>query len=141
MIPNVFTAFPDIKEIDVYATMTLAKEVGGDFYDFFFIDEIHFAMVIADVSVKGVPAALFMMISKILLNDRAMIGGTPSDILAFVNDRLYASNLADMFVTAWFGILDISTGVVTAANAGHEYPAITNTEGVFDFIKINMDLY
>ncbi len=135
MIPNVFPAFPDIKEIDVYATMTPAKEVGGDFYDFFFVDETHFAMVIADVSGKGVPAALFMMISKILLNDRAMIGGTPSDILAFVNDRLYASNLADMFVTVWFGILDINTGVVMAANAGHEYPAITNTDGIFELHK------
>ena len=135
MVPNIFPAFPERKEFDVYAAMYTAKEVGGDFYDFFLIDEKHLAMVMADVSGKGVPAALFMMASKILIGDRTILGGTPAEILTFVNDRICSSNQADMFVTVWLGILDIETGKVIASNAGHEYPAIRRNGGKFELMK------
>jgi sigma-B regulation protein RsbU (phosphoserine phosphatase) len=135
MVPNIFPAFPERKEFDIHAGMYTAKEVGGDFYDFFLIDEKHLAMVMADVSGKGVPAALFMMASKILINDRALMGGTPAEILAFVNDRICSNNKAEMFVTVWLGILDIETGNVIAANAGHEYPAIRKSGGQFELLK------
>ena len=135
MVPNIFPAFPDKKEFDVFGAMYTAKEVGGDFYDFFLIDEKHLAVVMADVSGKGVPAALFMMASKILINDRAIMGGTPSEILEFVNDRICSSNQAEMFVTVWLGILDIETGKVIAANAGHEYPAVCRKGEGFELLK------
>ncbi|WP_316608747.1 SpoIIE family protein phosphatase [uncultured Ruminococcus sp.] len=135
MVPNIFPAFPERKEFDVYASMNTAKEVGGDFYDFFLVDEKHLAMVMADVSGKGVPAALFMMASKILINDRALMGGTPAEILAFVNDRICSNNQAEMFVTVWLGILEIDTGRVIAANAGHEYPAIRRNGGKYELLK------
>ena len=135
MVPNIFPAFPERKEFEVYASMNTAKEVGGDFYDFFLIDEKHLAMVMADVSGKGVPAALFMMASKILINDRALMGGTPAEILSFVNDRICSNNQAEMFVTVWLGILDIDTGNVIAANAGHEYPAIRRNGKRFELLR------
>lgn len=126
----------DLKEkIDIYAEMTPAKEVGGDFYDYFMIDENHLAIVIADVSGKGVPAALFMMISKMLIKHTALNGGNPSKILMTVNNRLCEENSLDMFVTVWLGILNISTGEVIAASAGHEYPFITNAEGNYELLK------
>ncbi|MBQ9531859.1 MAG: PP2C family protein-serine/threonine phosphatase [Eubacterium sp.] len=135
MVPNIFPAFPERKEFDIYGSMHTAKEVGGDFYDFFLIDEKHLAMVMADVSGKGVPAALFMMASKILINDRALMGGTPAEILEFVNDRICSNNQAEMFVTVWLGILDIETGKVIAANAGHEYPVIYRKGEIFELLK------
>ena len=116
--------FPARKEFEIFATMTPAKEVGGDFYDFFTVDDDHIALVMADVSGKGVPAALFMAISKSLIRTRTQMGGTPSEILADVNNRLCEINDADLFVTVWLGILELSTGKITASNAGHEYPAI-----------------
>ncbi|MBQ4416380.1 MAG: SpoIIE family protein phosphatase, partial [Butyrivibrio sp.] len=122
MLPNIYPAFPDRKEFDIYATMTPAKEVGGDFYDFFLIDDMHLGIVMADVSGKGVPAALFMMISKILVQNVAMTGKSPAEVLQAVNEQICSNNRDEMFVTVWFGILDIATGTVTAANAGHEYP-------------------
>ena len=133
-LPNVFPAFPDRPEFDIYASMVPAKEVGGDFYDFFMIDEDHLALVIADVSGKGVPAALFMMSSKILINDHAMMGGTPAEILESVNRRVSADNHAHMFVTVWLGILEISTGRLTTASAGHEYPMV-NLHGKYELLK------
>lgn len=135
MVPNIFPAFPERKEFDVYAGMYTAKEVGGDFYDFFLIDDKHLAMVMADVSGKGVPAALFMMASKILINDRAIMGGTPAEILQFVNDRICSNNQAEMFVTVWLGILDLDTGKVIAANAGHEYPVIRKAGEKYELFK------
>ena len=134
MVPNIFPAFPDREEFDIYAAMYTAKEVGGDFYDFFLIDEDHLAMVMADVSGKGVPAALFMMASKILISDRALMGGTPGEILDFVNNRICSKNIDEMFITVWLGILDIKTGKVIAANAGHEYPAIRKSGGEFEVL-------
>ncbi len=135
MVPTIFPAFPDNDEFDIYAAMHTAREVGGDFYDFFLIDDNHLAMVIADVSGKGIPAALFMMASKILISDRAMMGGTPSEILSFVNERICSNNVADMFVTVWLGILEIDSGKVIAANAGHEYPAVRKIDGEFEVLK------
>ena len=124
MLPNHFPAFPERKEFDLYAVMDPAKEVGGDFYDFFLIDDDHLALVMADVSGKGVPAALFMVVSKTLIKDVTLSGqyGSPAEILYDVNDRLCDGNKDDMFVTAWLGILTISTGKLISACAGHEYP-------------------
>ena len=128
------TVFPDRPEFDLYASMDPAKEVGGDFYDFFMIDDDHLAIVIADVSGKGVPAALFMMSSKIYINDHATIGGSPAEILERVNKLVYANNKAHMFVTVWLGILEISTGKLTSSSAGHEYPMI-NQNGKYEVLK------
>ena len=135
MMPNVFPAFPERDEFDLYATMDPAREVGGDFYDFFFVDDDHLAIVMSDVSGKGVPAALFMMVSKLALKHRAMQGGTPGEILADVNQQLCDGNRQNMFVTTWLGILDIDTGELVTANAGHEYPAICRENGSFELFK------
>ncbi len=134
-IPNDFPAFPDRRDFDIYASMDPAKEVGGDFYNFFMIDGDRLAMVIGDVSGKGVPAALFMMVTNILISDRTYMGGTPAEILNFVNANICAHNKAEMFVTVWLGILDLSTGKLTAANAGHEYPAIKRADGSFETLR------
>ena len=135
MLPNIYPAFPDRPEFDIYASMTPAKEVGGDFYDFFLIDSGHLGIVMADVSGKGIPAALFMMVSKILVQNCAAPGLSPGEVLEAVNDRICANNREDMFVTVWFGILDIGTGVLTAANAGHEYPVLKKPDGDFELLK------
>jgi sigma-B regulation protein RsbU (phosphoserine phosphatase) len=135
MLPSIFPAFPGRKEFDIYASMTPAKEVGGDFYDFFLTDENHLAMVIADVSGKGVPAALFMVIAKTLLKNRAQMGDSPKKILEVVNQQLCENNKAEMFVTVWLGIMEISTGHVVAANAGHEYPILRKADGQFEVFK------
>ncbi|SFO12781.1 sigma-B regulation protein RsbU (phosphoserine phosphatase) [Pseudobutyrivibrio sp. JW11] len=135
MLPNVFPPFPDRNEFDIYATMTPAKEVGGDFFDFFFMDKNHLVVVIADVSGKGVPAAMFMMLTKTMIQNRALMGGTPSEILEFVNNQVCARNEADMFVTVWLAILDVTTGDVIATNAGHEYPAIKKAGGKYEYLK------
>ena len=135
MLPSIFPPFPDRKEFDIYATMTPAKEVGGDFYDFFMIDNNHIGIVMADVSGKGVPAALFMVISKTLIKNRAKMGNiAPSEVLRIVNNQLCENNKAEMFVTVWLGILDINTGIITASNAGHEFPAIKHN-GKYELIK------
>ena len=131
MLPHIFPAFPDREDFDLYASMTPAKEVGGDFYDFFLIDENHLAILIADVSDKGVPAALFMMSAKILINYRAQEGGTPSEILNAVNAQICKNNKSKMFVTVWLGILDLNTGLLTCTNAGHEYPVLRGQDGRF----------
>ena len=135
MLPSVFPAFPGRRDFDIYATMTPAKEVGGDFYDFFLVDDTHLAMVIADVSGKGVPAALFMVIAKTLIKNRTLAGGTPAQILADVNDQLCEGNVAQLFVTVWLGILDLTTGKGVAANAGHEHPAIRRKGGSFELVE------
>ena len=135
MLPNMFPAFPDRTEFDIHASMTPAKEVGGDFYDFFLIDDDHLGIVMADVSGKGVPAALFMMMAKILLYNYAMMGGTPREVLERLNTTICKNNDDSMFVTVWFGIYTVSTGKVTAANAGHEYPIIKHGERGFEILK------
>ncbi len=135
MLPCIFPAFPDRTELDIYATMTPAKEVGGDFYDFFFVDEDKLALVMADVSGKGVPAALFMVIAKTLLKNVTQTGLSPKTVLEKVNNELCVNNEAEMFVTVWLGILEISTGRLTCANAGHEYPVIRRAMGDYELIK------
>ena len=135
MLPHIFPAFPERPEFDIYASMDPAKEVGGDFYDYFLVDDDHLCMVIADVSGKGVPAALFMMASKIILQSAAMMGCSPSDILQRANRAICSNNEAEMFVTVWLGILELSTGKLIASNAGHEYPALRMPGGPFEIYK------
>lgn len=138
-IPNDFPAFPERSEFDIYASMTPAKMVGGDFYNFFMIDDDHLAVLIGDVSDKGIPASLFMMVTNILLRDRTSMGGTPADILAYVNENLCEHNKAEMFVTIWLGIVELSTGKVIAANAGHEDAAVYRANGEFELLKTRHD--
>ena len=115
--------------------MNPAKEVGGDFYDFFLVDDDHLCMVIADVSGKGVPAALFMMSTRFIVSNYAKMGKSPAEILTRANDEICANNQEDMFVTVWLGILEISTGRLTASNAGHEYPVLRKADGHFELFK------
>ena len=124
MLPSIFPAFPTRKEFDLFASMTPAKEVGGDFYDFFMIDPDHLGLVMADVSGKGIPAAMFMMVSKNIIANNAMIGKSPAQILHDANNTILKNNSENMFVTVWIGILEISTGCLKAANGGHEYPIL-----------------
>jgi len=135
VLPSVFPAFPDRSEFDIYATMNPAREVGGDFYDFFMIDDDHLGLVMADVSGKGIPAALFMMNAKSIVQNCAMLGRSPADILTKTNEAVCKQNKMEMFVTVWVGILEISTGILTAANAGHEYPAVRRAGGEFELFK------
>ena len=135
MLPMIFPPYPDRQDFEIYASMNPAKEVGGDFYDFFFIDDDHLCLVIADVSGKGVPAAMFMTISKIILANTAMLGKSPAETLENANAAICSNNREEMFVTVWIGILELSTGILTASNAGHEYPIIKQPEGKFELIK------
>ena len=135
MLPSIFPAFPERPEFDIHASMTPAKEVGGDFYDFFLVDDDHLALVIADVSGKGVPAALFMVITKTLLKNAVQMGSSPKAALEEVNRQLCENNEAEIFVTVWLGIYEISAGRLTAANAGHEYPAIRRANGQFELFR------
>ena len=134
-IPHVFPPFPDRREFELYASMDPAREVGGDFYDFFLIDEDHLCLLIADVSGKGIPAALFMMVSKIILQSCAMLGQSAADILTKTNEAICSNNQEGMFVTVWLGILEISSGKLTAANAGHEYPILKQADSSFALFK------
>ncbi|WP_051539914.1 PP2C family protein-serine/threonine phosphatase [Ruminococcus sp. FC2018] len=134
-LPSDFPAFPGREDFDIYASMTPAKEVGGDFYDFFLVDDYHLALVIADVSGKGVPAALFMMMSKNLIRNLTMMGLSPKEVMERANQTICANNKQKMFVTVWLGILEISTGKVTAVNAGHEIPIIHQPGGEFAMLE------
>ena len=134
MLPRIFPPFPDRMEFDIYATMDPAKEVGGDFYDFFLVDDDHLCLVMADVSGKGVPAALFMVIAKTLIKNQAQQGKCPSEILYNVNNQLCEGNEAEMFVTVWLAIIELSTGRGVAANAGHEHPAIRRANGQYELV-------
>ncbi len=131
-LPNLFPPFPDRKEFSLYASMTPAKEVGGDFYDFFMIDEDHIGLVMADVSGKGVPAALLMMVSRVLIKSSLQNGKNPGETLESVNNQLCESNDAEFFVTVWAAVLEISTGKGIAANAGHEHPALRRAGGSYE---------
>lgn len=124
MLPNIFPAFPDREEFDIYATMNPAKEVGGDFYDFFMVDETHLAVVTADVSGKGVPAALFMVIGKTLIKDHTSLDVDLGEVFTTVNNLLCESNSEGLFITAFEGVLDLETGEFRYVNAGHEIPFI-----------------
>ena len=136
MLPCIFPAFPERKEIDIYATMEPAKEVGGDFYDFFMVDERHLAIVIADVSGKGVPAALFMVIGKTLIKDHTTPGCDLGKVFTEVNRLLCESNSEDLFITAFEGVLDLVTGEFVYVNAGHEMPYISKAGSDFEVYKI-----
>lgn len=135
MLPSVFPAFPERREFDLFAMMKPAKEVGGDFYDFALIDSDHLYLVIADVSGKGIPAALFMMASRIILTQIVREGKSPAQALEGANDLICPDNKEEMFLTVWLGILEISTGRLVAANAGHEYPILRRPGGEFELFK------
>ena len=133
-LPGRFPAFPERGEFDLYASMTPAREVGGDFYDFFLIDIDHLALVIADVSGKGIPAALFMMTVKSLIRDQLTAGRDPAAALEHVNAQLSEENDSMMFVTVWLAVVEISTGKGLACNAGHEHPAVLRAGGEFELL-------
>ena len=141
MLPMVFPPFPGRNEFALYATMNPAKEVGGDFYDFFLIDDDHLALVIADVSDKGIPAALFMMVSKTLIKNQLMSGCDPATALERVNLQLCERNPSMMFVTVWLAVLEISTGKGMACNAGHENPCLRRAGEGFELIKYKHNLF
>ena len=136
MLPCIFPAFPGRREVDIYATMEPAKEVGGDFYDFFMVDDRHLAIVMADVSGKGVPAALFMVIGKTLIKDHTTPGRDLGKVFTEVNDLLCESNSEELFITAFEGVLDLVTGEFNFVNAGHEMPFICKAGGDFEAQKI-----
>jgi phosphoserine phosphatase RsbU/P len=129
ILPKVFPPFPGRKEFDIYASMTAAKEVGGDFFDFFLIDKERLGFVIGDVSGKGVPAAIFMAVSRTLLKATAVKGLLPGECLAYVNDLLCPESVSSMFVTIFYGILNTSTGEIEYANGGHNPPYAICSEG------------
>ena len=135
MLPDVFPPFPDRTEFDLYASMDPAREVGGDFYNYFLIDDDHLCVYIADVSGKGVPAALFMMACTIMFANHSIMGKSPAKVLEDVNAAICRNNREEMFVTVWLGILEISSGRLIAANAGHEYPMLRGPEGTFAIVK------
>ena len=134
MLPSDFPPFPDRKEFEIYAKMTPAKEVGGDFYDFFFVDDNRLAIVMADVSGKGVPAALFMVVAKTLIKNFAITGMSVDEVLRTTNDRLCEGNAQEMFVTAWLGIIDLEIGRLSYSDAGHENPYIIHDDGSVEMI-------
>lgn len=136
MLPCIFPAFPDRNEFDIYATMDPAKEVGGDFYDFFMVDVDHLAFVVADVSGKGVPAALFMVIGKTLIKDHTELHDDLGEVFTEVNNILCASNSEEMFITAFEGVLNLKTGELRYVNAGHEIPFLCRKGGVFEPYKV-----
>ncbi|MCL1806982.1 MAG: SpoIIE family protein phosphatase [Oscillospiraceae bacterium] len=136
MLPCIFPAFPHRAEFDIYASMQPAKEVGGDFYDFFLIDDQSLAVVMADVSGKGVPAALFMVIAKTLIKNNAQYGKSPKEVFETVNNLLCEGNEAGMFVTAFMGILDIPSGTLTYVNAGHNPPLIRRDGKPYEWLEV-----
>lgn len=136
MLPCIFPAFPDREEFEVYASMTPAKEVGGDFYDFFMVDEDNLAIVVADVSGKGVPAALFMVIGKTLIKDHTTSGKDLGEVFTEVNQLLCESNSEELFITAFVGVLNLKTGEFRYVNAGHEMPFIAKKGEFFKPFKI-----
>ena len=138
-LPSRFPAFPERTEFELYASMTPAKEVGGDFYDFFLIDDDHLALVIADVSGKGIPAALFMMTAKALIKNELLNGNDPAQALTRVNQQLWEGNTSATFVTVWLAVVELSTGRGTACNAGHENPVLYRAGEKFELQKYKHD--
>lgn len=134
-LPSVFPPFPNRKDFDIYAFMETAKEVGGDFYDFYFVGDDKFAFLIADVSGKGIPAAMFMMTAKTLLKGFAEAGNAVDEVFTRTNEKLCEGNEAMMFVTAWMGVIDLKTGHVEFANAGHNLPLVRRKNGEFEYLK------
>lgn len=141
MLPSIFPTFSEQKEYDLYATMTTAREVGGDFYDFFKIDDDHLGLVIADVSGKGIPAAMFMMTAKTTIKDYALTNKDTAEIFTIANQRLSENNKAEMFATAWIGILNIKTMILQYTNAGHNYPLIMRKNSPCEFLSDSHGLF
>ena len=140
-LPRVFPPFPSHDDFDIYATMNAAREVGGDFYDFYLLDDDHLAFLIADVSGKGIPAAMFMMTAKTLIKSLAEGGYPLEEVLTQANEQLCLSNEAEMFVTVWFGVIDLTSGVVTFVNAGHNPPVIMRDNScIYHVVRPNMVL-
>ena len=139
-LPSTFPAFPDQDAFDIYAQMFTAKEVGGDFYDFYMLDENTIAFLIADVSDKGIPASLFMMTAKTTIKDLAERGLPVNEIFREANEKLCEGNDAAMFVTACMGILDLRTGKLQFANAGHNPPLVKHRDGTFEYLKMKSGL-
>lgn len=135
MLPCIFPPFPEHSEFDLYAIMDPAKEVGGDFYDFYMIDEDKLAIIVADVSGKGVPAALFMVIARTLLKNYTQMGMEPNKVFETVNRLLCDGNDAGLFVTAWMGVLELSNGTMTYVNAGHNPPLLKRADGRFEYMR------
>ena len=135
-LPSVFPPYPGRREFDIHATMHTAKEVGGDFYDFYFVDDNILAFLIADVSGKGIPAAMFMMQSKTLLKSCAESGMSVEQVFTTANEKLCEGNDAGMFVTAWMGLLNVRTGRLCIANAGHNPPLLRRAGGSFEYLKV-----
>ncbi|MBI3232784.1 MAG: serine/threonine-protein phosphatase [Bacteroidetes bacterium] len=135
ILPDANNPFPHIKEFSICAEMIAAKDVGGDFYDFFLIDEDRLGFVMADVSGKGMPAALFMAVSRTMLKGTALLGGKPGDVLEIVNDLLCKENVSTLFVTVFYGVLNIRTGEVEYGNGGHNLPFILRKNGSVEMMK------
>lgn len=136
MLPSIFPPFPDREEIDIFASMLPAKEVGGDFYDFFMVGRDRVAVIIADVSGKGVPAALFMVIAKTLIRNHAQMDLITTEVFNRTNAQLCENNQVGMFVTAFMGILDVSTGIMEFVNAGHNPPVLIKENGTAAFLSV-----
>ncbi len=135
MLPSTFPPYPNRRDFDIYASMNAAKEVGGDFYDFYLLDDDRLAFLVADVSGKGIPAALFMMRAKMTIKALAESGAEVHDILTKANEKLCEKNEAGMFVTAWLGIVDMKTGILSYANAGHNPPLVKHQQGSFEYLQ------
>lgn len=141
ILPHSFhPSMPNAENIDIYATMLAAKDVGGDFYDFFPIDETHLGFVIADVSGKGVPAAIYMAVSRTMIKANAKRGMQPQECMSLVNDLLCEENLNSMFVTVLYGIYDIQTGEITYTNAGHDRPYLLHKDGSVEEVNSDINL-
>lgn len=134
-LPSVFPPYPERKEFEIFASMHTAKEVGGDFYDFYFVDDENLAFLMADVSGKGIPAAMFMMTAKTFIKSFAESGLSVEQVFTHANAKLCEGNDAGMFVTAWLGILNTKTGQVQFANAGHNPPLVRHADGTYEYLK------
>ena len=135
MLPSIFPAFPERADMDIFASMDPAKEVGGDFYDFFMVDDHHIGLVMADVSGKGVPAALFMVIAKTLIKNNMQMDKSVEEALTDSNAQLSENNEEDLFVTAWVGVVDLDTGKMVYSDAGHEYALVAHPDGTVEEIR------
>ncbi len=136
ILPKNFPAFPEHTEFDIYAQMEAAKSVGGDFYDFFMIDDTHLGLVIADVSDKGIPAAIYMAVSRTIIRAAALKGLSPDECMNYSNELLCKENINDMFVTTFYCILEINTGKLSYCNAGHNPPYILHSDGNIERLKL-----
>ena len=139
-LPDVFPPFPDITEFDIFASMEPAKEVGGDFYDFYFIDENRFMFLVADVSGKGIPAALFMMTVKTLINNLSQKNDNPEQLIQSINKKICETNKQGFFVTMISGIVNIKTGEINIINCGHNLPLIKRQNGDYEYLQLNSNI-